>query len=61
MARQAGKKVRITVSLEEEVYERIKKVSSQIGLLPATWVSMVATSKANNLEITVNHEKNGGV
>jgi len=56
MEKKKTTRVRITVTLNEDVYEKIKELSHQLGLLPATWVGMVATSKANKLELTTTRE-----
>jgi len=50
--------IRVTITLEQEIYDRIKETSRQMGLRPATWISMVATSKMNNVDVRV--EENGG-
>ena len=52
MEKKKTTRVRITVTLDEDVYRKIKRIGRLMGLLPATWVGMVATSKANSLEIT---------
>ena len=45
---------RITVTLDDQVYESIKELSRNLGLRPATWVTMTVTSKVNNVESEVN-------
>ena len=49
--------IRVTITLEQEIYERIKETSRQMGLRPATWISMVTTSKVNQVDVRVD---NGG-
>jgi len=51
------RKIRITVTLTEDAYEKIKHVSLRMGLLPASWVSMVATSRVNNIELPIVKEE----
>lgn len=38
---------------KKKVNEKIKRISRQMGLRPSTWISMVATSKTNNIEENV--------
>ena len=45
--------VRITITLDGEVYEKIQEISNTVGLRPATWISMLTTSKINNLEMQI--------
>ena len=45
--------IRVTITLDQGVYEEIKLTSRQLGLKPATWITMVATAKINNLNVTV--------
>jgi len=42
--------VRITITIKHEIYEKIKQTSRRMGLRPATWIGMVATTKVNNIE-----------
>jgi len=50
-----ARKVRVTITLDEHVYRRIKEVSRDMGLRPSTWMTMVCTSKANNVILETNH------
>ena len=52
-----GKMVRITITLNEKVYDDIKRISKEMGLRPSTWITMVSTSKANNLDLKVIKEE----
>lgn len=60
MGKENGQRVRITVTLNKDAYEKIKHISHQMGLLPATWVAMMATAKANNIDITTVDENGNG-
>ncbi len=51
-----GRKVRVTITLQEQIYDEIKQISKELGIRPSTWMAMVCTSKANNIE--VNHIRN---
>ncbi|MFQ6136848.1 MAG: hypothetical protein ACE5PM_06680 [Candidatus Hydrothermarchaeales archaeon] len=53
MPKRDAKSIRVTITLREGVYEEIKRISRQLGLRPSTWISMVATSKANNIEVEI--------
>jgi hypothetical protein len=53
MTGKGNGRVRITVTLDAEVYDRIKKLGKKMGLMPASWVSMVATSKVNDIDVEV--------
>lgn len=46
-----SKVIRITITLNRNVYEHIKRISSNMGLRPSTWMTMVCTAKANNVDI----------
>ena len=48
--------VRVTITLNRDVYEEIKRISSLLGLKPATWMSLICTTKANNIGIRLNYE-----
>ncbi len=50
MSRTDVEKVRVTITLDTSVYERIKKIAARIGLRPSTWISMVTTSKVNEID-----------
>jgi len=56
MSTEKPKRVRVTVTLHEDVYKKIKDLSHQVGLLPATWVAMTATSKVNHIDVSMNEE-----
>ncbi len=45
--------VRVTITLRKDIYDTIRLRSRRLGLRPATWISMVATSKANDLDVEV--------
>jgi len=45
--------IRVTITLEQEIFNKIKKTSRQIGLRPATWISMVVTSKVNQVDVSM--------
>ncbi len=47
--------VRVAIVQGKEVCEEIKRISCQLGLC---WISLVATSKANNIGVEIN--KRGG-
>ena len=49
MANNDAKTVRITITLDEGTYEKIKKQSKKIGLKPSTWISMVSTATVNSV------------
>ena len=53
MVRENHQRARITVTLDLDVYEKIKALSRQVGLLPASWVAMAATSKVNHIEVSM--------
>lgn len=48
--------VRITITLNRNVYEHIKKISGNMGLRPSTWMTMICTSKVNNIQLSINNE-----
>jgi antitoxin component of RelBE/YafQ-DinJ toxin-antitoxin module len=45
--------IRVTITLNGNVYDEIKRISRQMGLRPSTWISMVCTSKANNVNLRI--------
>jgi predicted DNA-binding ribbon-helix-helix protein len=48
--------IRVTITLREEVYKEIKHISRRQGLRPATWISMVATTRANGIDAKLKEE-----
>lgn len=44
--------IRVTITLEQQIYDKIKDASRQMGLRPATWMSMVVTSKVNHVDVS---------
>ena len=44
--------VRVTITLNQNVYDEIKKISKNLGIRPSTWITMVCTSKANNVSLS---------
>jgi len=53
MGRTDAESVRITLTLKDNVYSKVKRVSDQVGLRPSTWMTMVVTSKVNNIELAL--------
>ena len=51
--------VRVTISLNEGVYENIKDISRKMGIRPSTWISMVCTSRTNNVHLRILDDMNG--
>ncbi len=49
-------KVRVSVTLRREVFERIRRISQELGLKPSQWIAMAVTSEVNHISITL--EKN---
>lgn len=50
----AGKgKVRVSVTLRREVFERIRDISRELGLKPSQWIAMAITSNANHININI--------
>lgn len=50
----AGKgKVRVSVSLSREVFERIRGISRELGLKPSQWIAMAITTSAKNIKVTI--------
>ena len=47
-----SKAVRITITLNRNVYEEIKRVSETMGLRPSTWMTMICTSKVRNVDVS---------
>ena len=45
--------VRVSLTLDSEIYEHVKEMSSQFGLRPSTWMRMVVTTKVNNIELAL--------
>lgn len=50
MGKSDADSVRITLTLKEKVYKKVKRVSDRVGLRPSTWMTMVVTSKVNEIE-----------
>ena len=48
-----AKMVRVTITLNELTYDRIKGISKDLGLRPSTWMTMVCTSKANGISVDI--------
>lgn len=46
-------KVRVSVTLRREVFERIRRIGQELGLKPSQWIAMVVTSKVNHISITL--------
>jgi len=53
--------VRITLTLKEKVYDKVKQVSDQVGLRPSTWMTMVVTSKVNDVDHEIRIREEGEV
>ncbi len=45
--------VRVTITLNRGVYDDIKRISNSMGLRPSTWITMICTSKANNVFVSI--------
>ncbi len=45
--------VRVTITLNRVVYDDIKRISNSMGLRPSTWITMICTSKANNVFVSI--------
>ncbi len=43
--------VRVTITLDRGVYERIKGRARLVGTRPSSWISMVLTSKINKVDM----------
>ena len=56
MTGKGGKSVRVTITLRHEIYDKIKEISYQMGLPPSTWIGMIATTKANDIEMNMQRE-----
>ncbi len=54
MKTQKSSKVRLTISLDEGVYERVKEISARMGMKAAVWITMMISSKANNVDVVIN-------
>ena len=48
-----AKAIRITITLNRNVYEEIKRVSESMGLRPSTWMTMICTSKVRHVDISI--------
>ncbi len=55
MSQSDSENTRVTITLKAAVYEKIKVISARMGLRPSTWISMVTTSKANDIDMEMNH------
>jgi hypothetical protein len=53
--------IRVTITLNGNVYDEIKRISKQMGLRPSTWISMVCTSKANNVQLRISSDMVGSI
>jgi hypothetical protein len=51
----------VTITLDTGVYSEIKRLSRAMGIRPSTWMAMVCTSKANNLEVNVVNGNGNGI
>lgn len=43
--------MRVSVTLREDIYLEIKRLSHDIGIKPASWIAMTLTSKVNDIEV----------
>ena len=44
--------VRVTITLNSDVYDNIQRISKNMGLRPSTWITMICTSKVNNVLVS---------
>ena len=49
--------VRVTITLNRGVYDDIKRISKCMGLRPSTWITMICTSKANNVFVSIDEHQ----
>jgi len=52
-----AKRMRVTITLNNDVYEDIKKISRSMGIRPSTWISMTATTNVKGMRLRM--ESNG--
>lgn len=51
--------LRVTITLTKLAYEQVKSISGRMGLKPSTWISMLVTSRVNDLELVIRDKGQG--
>jgi len=59
MARKDADSTRITITIDKNIYGNIKEISKRMGISPSTWVTMICTSKVNDIELSIISKKEG--
>ncbi len=59
MKTQKSRKIRLTISLDEEVHKRVKEVSTMMGMKATTWITMMISSKVNAVDVEINQRGKG--
>ncbi len=52
MTDESNGNVKISVSLDRDVYEQIERISTKLGIEPSTWINIIATSKLEDMRTT---------
>ena len=50
MSQTDAEKIRITLTLNKDVYNKVKRISKVYGLRPSTWMTMLVSSNVNNAD-----------
>jgi phage terminase small subunit len=53
MSSKKGEKVRVSITIREDVYEHVKELSHNLGIKPSAWITMAVTSQVNGMKLSV--------
>ena len=48
-----AKIARVTISLDVDVYEKVKNLSHQMGLRPSSWMAMIISTQINDVHVEI--------
>ena len=48
-----AKIARVTISLDAEVYKKVKDLSHQMGLRPSSWMAMIVSAQINDVHVEI--------
>jgi hypothetical protein len=53
MGGKKEEKIRVSITLREDVYEQIKDLSHDLGIKPTTWITMAVTSQVRGIKLSL--------
>jgi hypothetical protein len=53
MGGKKEEKIRVSITLREDVYEQIKELSHDLGIKPTAWITMAVTSQVKGMKLSI--------